>query len=750
MSTPLDALGPWRPITTNGELQEEGRAPSGHPSRSSSSTATNSRTSHACNRCRVMRTKCSGGDRCTKCVKNNATCVYGDRKRERNKKDLAETLDRNEELKDENHVLLTALRSLVGSDDFDSARHGDIVDLLSTYSAEQPESGQEASSQSSTMASSNKRRRATFSPMQHGESSNEHDEKNAASRVGSLGPQGELAHVVDLDSGTGASGFIGKMSETSWIQCAFEILDYRQLPAGEVPELAMGEVDHLSTAKHFSFFMDDLDLLAVDEDLVDPYEWPPAQTAALLSEAYFHAMQDAFPFVIREPFLQKVFSYPRGISVPSWSHRRWLALANIVWAVGAKWLQITGLDHQETQETHLIYYARARALGLDHRIMFDHPDVDRVQGIGLLAFYLLINGSIARAWNTLGHATRHATALGLHLKVSDPALNETERERRARTWYSLYSLEILIAEITGRPKSICWSDATTPIEALQRPLTEAREVSQQTNNYASTVESRRMWLDFLRVRHEISQTVTEPMVQWTRSQSPGAGISPLYLPHRLRACRLSDRIATQLYSGRTNDSWSQVQRKIGELQTELTHWRETLPDELKLQSDATADTDPRARVELAMYYHSLQMILHRPCLGEVNIGNQSRQSKEFNRSSARACVHAAMSLLAIMPDNPTAHEAYQLLPWWTLLHYVAQATAVLMLEMALNCQHLQREVGEVMNYLRKAMSYVWCMAGESLSAFRAWRMFRRLLSAILFKHEHYGAVDIPEEAPRPR
>ncbi|KAK5188956.1 hypothetical protein LTR92_011048 [Exophiala xenobiotica] len=750
MSRPLDALGPWRPIMSNGELQDEGRAPAGHPSRSSRSTATHSRTSHACSRCRVMRTKCSGGDRCLKCVKDDATCVYGDRKRERNKKDLAETLDRNEELKDENLVLLTALRSLAGSDDFDSARHGDIVDLLSTYSAEQSESGQEAGSQFPTVASSNKRRRATLSPMQHGESSNENDAKNAASRVGSLGRQGELAHVVDLDSGTGASGFIGKMSETSWIQHAFEILDYQRPPAGEVPELATGELDHLSTAKHFSFFMDDLDVLAVDEDLVDPDEWPPAQTAALLSEAYFHAMQDTFPFVDREPFLRRVFSYPRERSVPSWSQRGWLAVANIVWAIGDKWLQMTRLDHQEAQDTHLVYYARARALGLDHRVMFDHPDVDRVQGIGLLAFYLLINGSIARAWNTLGHATRHATALGLHLTVSDPAVNDKAKEGRARTWYSLYSLEILIAEITGRPKSIFLSDSTTTIEALERPPTKEREVSQHTDNYASTVESRRMWLDFLRARHEIAQAVTGPMVQWMRSQSPGVGVSPLYLPHRLRACRLSDRIATQLYSGTSTDSWSQVQRKISELQTDLTHWRETLPDELKVQNDATADTDPRVGVELAMYYHSLQMILHRPCLGEVNIENQSRQSKEFNRSSARACVHAAMSLLAIMPDNLTAHEAYQLLPWWTLLHCVAQATAVLMLEMALSCQHLQDEIDEVMKSMRKAMSYIWCMTSESLSAYRAWRIFRQLLSAILHKHEHYGTVDIPEEAPRPK
>lgn len=44
------------------------------------------RISHACDRCRMMRTKCSGGEQCSKCIKDNANCVYGDRKRERNKK----------------------------------------------------------------------------------------------------------------------------------------------------------------------------------------------------------------------------------------------------------------------------------------------------------------------------------------------------------------------------------------------------------------------------------------------------------------------------------------------------------------------------------------------------------------------------------------------------------------------------------------------------------------------------------------
>ena len=108
-----------------------------------------------------------------------------------------------------------------------------------------------------------------------------------------------------------------------------------------------------------------------------------------------------------------------------------------------------------------------------------------------------------------------------------------------------------------------------------------------------------------------------------------------------------------------------------------------------------------------------------------------------------------MSMLAMMPDYPTAHEAYQLLPWWTLLHFVAQATAVLLLELALDAQHLRNEVAQIVSSLRKAMGYLWCMTEDSLSAYRAWVVFRHLLTEGLQRQEEWDLTDIPTEAVTP-
>jgi hypothetical protein len=225
----------------------------------------------------------------------------------------------------------------------------------------------------------------------------EHDytlpgERIAASSVGSPGHQDELSRVVDLDAGKGAAGFVGKMSEITWTQRSWEYLLDAQVRVSDIPR---AEIDrHVTAAKNFTYFMDDTDVLAIDEDNIEEQQIPPRETAVILSEAYFHALQGAFHFVRRESFLEILATFPQHMSMLSWRQRRWLALANIVWAVGSKWLQMSKLDHIYSVETHLVYYARARRLGLDHRVVSDHPDVERVQAIAILAFYLLIMGQL--------------------------------------------------------------------------------------------------------------------------------------------------------------------------------------------------------------------------------------------------------------------------------------------------------------------------------------------------------------------
>ena len=187
---------------------------------------------------------------------------------------------------------------------------------------------------------------------------------------------------------------MGKVSEVSWIQRCWEILFRRS--AGEV-DISQKELDlHLVRAQVLNYHMDDVELLSVDEDRVDALAWPPWETAKVLSEAYFHSLHHVFPFIDQDQYHDVMNRFPRHTPGLSWHERRWLSMANLVFGLGSKWLHLASPDLEHGSDDHLMYYARARALGLDHRTLFDHPTLEQVQALGLLALYLFVNNSIAR------------------------------------------------------------------------------------------------------------------------------------------------------------------------------------------------------------------------------------------------------------------------------------------------------------------------------------------------------------------
>jgi len=105
-----------------------------HPLSSSTPTRAPAkhRASHACDRCRLLRTKCSGDDPCHKCRKDEAICLFGDRKRERNKKNLIESVQFIDELKAMNNTLLQALKGVAISPNLDPTESASIRDVINT------------------------------------------------------------------------------------------------------------------------------------------------------------------------------------------------------------------------------------------------------------------------------------------------------------------------------------------------------------------------------------------------------------------------------------------------------------------------------------------------------------------------------------------------------------------------------------------------------------------------------------------
>jgi hypothetical protein len=217
-------------------------------------------------------------------------------------------------------------------------------------------------------------------------------EQYTLASVGSPGGQDSLAHSVDMSCNRGPIGFIGKISEISWIA---RVHSYLVAPADQNPE-TQAQPSELKSATDFSYYMDDDNLLSLDEDFVNPLHWPDDVTAQILFEAFSHCLHGIFDCFPRERVLAELDGFPRNRSALSWNQRRWLATTNLMWAIGAKWLQRAMLNDDPRMENHLMYYARARALGLDHRVLIENPGLQGINSLGMLSFYLFINGSISR------------------------------------------------------------------------------------------------------------------------------------------------------------------------------------------------------------------------------------------------------------------------------------------------------------------------------------------------------------------
>jgi len=340
-------------------------------------------------------------------------------------------------------------------------------------------------------------------------------------------------------------------------------------------------------------------------------------------------------------------------------------------------------------------------------------------------------------------------ALGLHLELSEQIIDHAGRQRRARIFYSIYNLEVLLAEVLGRPKSISLDDVTVSTSHLANMVEDVPVIEGPGLEYLPN-RIRRLWSEFLDVNKNSPQTTSSGSDSWRGyHQFIGKGVFPGYFSYRTRLCMISHRISSTLYLGVHRLSWSDVQRETDRFELEMRKWHESLPPELDIHNANPTDYDPQHKTEIAMYYHSVRMILYRPFVDDIYITDQSDSSRSFNYYAGRSCVFAAIDLLALLPNNLETDQAYHQVAWWSLLHYLCQAAAMLTLELSLNVPHFGRaDTRIVIRYLEKSILYLRYLAEGSLSAYKAWRIFQRLSTDL---NSRCGVDDIiiPEDIRPP-
>ena len=92
---------------------------------------------------------------------------------------------------------------------------------------------------------------------------------------------------MSLGIGSGASGYVGKSSEISWLRRAQEQMALQPVDVGHN---LIEPDENYPHGSYMNYHMDEANLLAVDEDTISPMEVPPLSIAKALAAAYFETV----------------------------------------------------------------------------------------------------------------------------------------------------------------------------------------------------------------------------------------------------------------------------------------------------------------------------------------------------------------------------------------------------------------------------------------------------------------------------
>ncbi len=369
---------------------------------------------------------------------------------------------------------------------------------------------------------------------------------------------------------------------------------------------------------------------------------------------------------------------------------------------------------------------------------YEHSPDQPVRRSSLAMKVALINqfaDLFTSSWALSGIAIRHAATLGLNLRNVSAEIDNFEKEMRCRTWWALCFLERQLAVMTGRVQSLSDADCTCP---RPFPIDEASIINSHAFNYTSG--ERFSSNDAAAISSSILSYSIAALVdgesQLPQQVNPVETYSPsfgLYFLHLTVLSSFTNEVLTRLYRvSSVNKSWVDTQLTIAELTQRLETWRQELPLAFDFTKRVRDQQWSRQRKALGFLYHSTMLIINRPCLcrTERKMPGVSGATKRFNHMTAAKCVHAAIDMLNLLPDQPDPVGIFAQSPWWSLVHHLVEAAVVCMLELSFRANHMPLEVDEVFESADKAVQWLWSMSSNNVAANRAWTMCDDLLRKV--------------------
>ncbi|KAJ6151771.1 C6 transcription factor [Penicillium chermesinum] len=587
------------------------------------------RATRACEPCRKRKVKCdSKQPSCGPCTYASRRCVYEDVKRIRNEKKIDQLTKRVERYEN-------LLRDLEGDVDSPTAHR---IRRAIRFKDEDP------------------------SPVK------EDKDADTASSVGSL-------EALDENS------------EVSWMQGLSGGLSPASLPDAP-PDAQSRLTGHLPIAV-MNYHLDDLALPLQRKD-VDQLAMPRKEIASEYFNAYVAKVHPFFEIVREQTFTAQ---YEQCINHDIEPPRKWLAILNMIFAIGCRHCRLTNPTHTDAYDDDLVFLSRACHLGLRDNVLFEHPEIQQVQLEFLIALYLLCLGQLNRASKFSNMALHSAMSLGINLRLKDDT-TDSSKEARCRLWWSIYSLEHLITSMNGRASCIgeqmCAVSLPVPVEEEAFGHLGVQSVFQD--------QGLREVL--------LSATLFEKSFEIQSTEKPWAATNfqpnpSLFFFYMTDLSLLTQAVLNKVYSleGVRNGA-SQTEYRFEDFTLRMDRWIHKLPDSYqfvlpgggpwRINPDLDNESLPyaRERVCLALNYYSARITLCRPCLSLHSLPSDYSDSPTHSlRTTLRAemtnhCLQAACSLISILPEKIDITWLARIAPWWSVLHFLMQATVALLLSLS--------------------------------------------------------------------
>ncbi|KAJ5706372.1 hypothetical protein N7536_002061 [Penicillium majusculum] len=658
------------------------------------------RSARACEPCRQRKIKCDGiRPSCGQCAYHNHSCFYEDVKRVRDQKRLGSLVKRVDTYE-------ALLRELEGEVDPPTARK--IKKALKVD-----------------------------------EDLNRNEDTRAA---GFFGKNSEVNWIRKLESG------LGMKSPQEHVSNHFHVESHRD--SASIHHQQQQSLEKQIPTSTMDYHLDSLDIPLIEP--CDPLDVPPRELADRYFDAYLTNVHPTFSAIRKMTFISQYQKFFNNASTPP---RKWLAILNMIFAIGCRYCRLID-DPQSTDEEDLVYLTRARYLSLHSNVLFEHTDLQQIQLELLVAVYLLCLGQVNRASKFSNMALRSALSLGINLRLTDDRTKAAAKESRGRLWWSIYYLEHLIASMTGRASCVGEGLCSVP-----PPLPYEEETFDQPS-------AKRLLQDPALRQVQLRSTLFEAPSQhhsatWVTTCPPCPSLFFYFL---IDLTLITHALMNKVYSIEgLRRGPSQVEYHVQKFSLQIDRWLSklplfycfTLPNTTSwhinhLQLENLSAPFVRERVCLAMNYYSARITLCRPCLSHIHqsphhalpTGEPTARGKLRSEMATR-CLQASCALISVLPEDPNTTWLARAAPWWSILHFLVQATTALLLGLS-HCsgQHtsnspertnlplspttpsnsqgvgvypplLEKDLGTVVSAARKALFWLHSTASVDAAARRA-------------------------------